>query len=484
MEDDKRKISAAMEEEEEIDLGLLLRGMWKSCKRFWWVVLLLTALGAGGLTAWQRLRYQPLYRSSATFTVATADSGSGTYGFYYDSTMADQMSKTFPYILDSSFFGSALLEQLGEDTLNGTITAETIESSNVVTVTAVSPSAEDARRILDAALEIYPETARFVLGEISFSYLNEPETPTAPYNQPSLRRSLGYGGGAGLLVSLVFLGLVSLARKTARNPEEMQKVTSLRCLAAIPEVSTKARRAKKDGGVFVWEKRTSGGYRESLRALGIRVEKEMKKQGAKILLVTSTAAGEGKSTVAMNLASVLAEKGKQVLLADGDLRKQEDAALLGIRENSGLTDVAAEGRQTIRLHRAGNTGFWFLGNSASVEQPAPLLSSAVLRRFLQNMREKMDYVILDTPPAGLFQDAALLAEEADAVLYVVKYDFMPQQRIREGLSALQGKKAGFLGYVFNGYPEASGEYGYGRYGYGYRKYGYGKYGNRAGGEAE
>ena len=87
------------------------------------------------------------------------------------------MSRTFPYILVSSFFRSALLERLGTDTLNGTITSETVENSNMVTMRVESPDPEDAREILDTALEIYPETARFVLGDIQFNYLNEPETP-------------------------------------------------------------------------------------------------------------------------------------------------------------------------------------------------------------------------------------------------------------------------------------------------------------------
>lgn len=74
----------------------------------------------------------------------------------------------------------------------------------------------------------------------------------------------------------------------------------------------------------------------------------------------------------------------------------------------------------------------------------------------------------------MFQDAGILADHADGILYVVKYDFVSLPRIWEGISFLKEKNAEFLGYVFNAYPESASEYGYGRYGYG--KYGYGKYG--------
>lgn len=490
--DEQRRMIPSETEEDEIDLGLLFRGMWKAFRRFWWAVLLLIALGAGGYSAFQLVSYEPVYRSSATFTVTTAESGSGTYSFYYDSTTADQMSRTFPYILESSFFRSALLERLDQTTLNGTISAETIEESNVVTMTVESSSAEDARMILDAALEIYPETARFVLGEITFNYLDEPETPTAPYNQVSLRRTVVLGGGVGFLAALCFLAALSLSRKTARDPEEMKKITSLRCMASVPHVAFKAHRQKRNSSIAVWEKRVHHGYRESLASLAIRVEKELKKRKGRLLLVTSTASGEGKSSLAVNLAASLAERGSRVLLIDGDLRKQSDAEILGAKGAFSLADAAGDrsaANYEELLEKLKHPDIFFFGGNAGVKQPASLLSSRGVQKFLRDMRGRMDYIILDTPPSGMFQDAAVLADEADGILFVVKYDYVPQRQIWECFSSLRGRKAEILGYVFNEYPEAAseygyGRYGYGRYGYGYRKYGYQHYGKDYGEETE
>ena len=281
MEDQRKEIENREDDEMEIDLVLLFRAFWKSFTKLWWLVLLLILAGAGGFYAFQNLRYEPLYASSATFTVATGDGESGTYNFYYNSNTADQMSRTFPYILDSSFFRSALLERLGTDTLNGTITSETVENSNMVTMRVESPDPEDAREIMDTALEIYPETERFVLGDIQFNYLNEPETPTEPFNHIGLRRTLVLGGGAGALAGILILGLMALFRRTARNPEEMQKITSLRCLAMIPQVRFKARKKQKKQKISVLDKRISYGYRESLRALEIRLENMLAKEGEK-----------------------------------------------------------------------------------------------------------------------------------------------------------------------------------------------------------
>lgn len=480
MQDQRNEIDER-EEEMEIDLGLLLAGMWKNIRRLWWLALLLIAAGASGVFGYQRVFYQPLYECSATFTVATGNNESGSYSFYYDSSTADQMSLTFPYILESSFFQSALLEELGTDTLNGSVSSETITDSNVVTMRVESPDAEDARAILEAALAIYPETARFVLGDIQFNMLDEPVTPTEPFNQMSVQRSLLLGGAGGAAVSLLIFLLMSLFWKSVCSPDDMEKFTSLRCMAVFPHVRFKARNKNDDTRLSLLNEKLPFGYRESTRSLQKRLVKKLEQISGKVLMVTSSVAGEGKSTVAVNLAQMLAAEGHRVLLIDGDLRRQGDAALLGVRGRYGLQDAALadprDGEGLLVQNK--KSGVWLIGNSKSVKQPAAILSSRKVKLFISEMRRKMDYVILDSPPCTMFQDAGILADYADGILYVVKYDEVPRQKIQEGLSFLGEQRTPIIGYVFNNYPEGPSEYGYGRYGYGkygYGKYGYGKYG--------
>ena len=469
------EITGQDDDEIVVDLGRIIQGMWNGLKKLWWLAVILILGGAAVFAVYQRVRREPLYACTATFTVATGDESGDTYSFYYDSTTADQMSKTFPYILESGFFRNMLLEQLGTDALNGTITAETIEGSNVVTMRAESPDAQDAKAILDAALEIYPQTARFVLGEIRFNMLDEPEVPQAPFNQMGLKRSVAAGACGGLFLMLCILGVLALLRQTVRDQDEMKEITSLKCLGTVPQVHLKARKNQKKKKISALDNRLPHGYRESMRGLKLRITRKMNEADARVLLVTSTAEGEGKSTVAVNLACLLAADGKEVLLIDGDLRKQKDAALLGIRGRNSLADAADEKNEAQKLiGRAKKTGVWILGGAKGIAQPAPVLSSRGVRAFIDAMRDKMDYIIIDTPPCGMFQDAGLLAEYADMLLYVVKYDSVPKRMIREGIASLSGSRAAFAGYIFNDAPESGSAYGYGRYGYGYgHGYGYG-----------
>lgn len=484
--DNQKKKTEEYKQGEEIDLYQLIIDTWKNLRHMWWMPVVLAVVGAVGLFGFQYVLQTPMYESSATFTVATETGSAGNYSFYYDNSTADQMAKTFPYILKSSYFRSVLSDQLEDGTINGTITAETISNSNVVTMRAHSSDPGDAYDILTAAIEIYPETAQFVLGKIDFEMLSEPAVASEPYNQSGKVRSILLGAGAGIFVAIVICGLLALFIKNVRSTEEMKKITSVRCLAHIPKVRFKARSKSGDVRVSLLNKGLSSEYSESIRVLLTRILSSMDRNHAKVLLVTSTIAGEGKSVIAANLAYKLGKDGHNVLLIDGDLRKQSNGEALGVSGRYGLVDVRNTRSEAEVLEefaksseKIKDVNVWFLGNEKKSSQPASVLSSRKISRFLEIMRKKMDYIIIDSPPCTLFQDASILAEYADEILYVVKYDKLPSWKIRDGLKSIGNQKAVVSGYVLNECPEMKGGYGYGRYGYGkygYGKYGYGKYG--------
>ncbi|HIS52643.1 MAG TPA: P-loop NTPase [Candidatus Onthomonas avicola] len=482
MEEPRAVIGGNLDQDDDvIDLAELAGNFFRIAKRIWWLFVLLVVAGIAGLYLFSYIRYSPLYRCEATFTISTGDNNS----FYYSVSTADQMSRTFPYILDSSYFRSVLMDTLGTDALNGTISAETIENSNMVTMRVDSPSPEDARAILDAALAIYPEVSRFVLGDIEFQLIDEIQTPTSPYNEPSLRRILAYGGLGGLTLATLIVGLMALFNNTIKTSEDMERLSHLECLGALPEVHQKARKSSAVSRYFsALDPRSTHGFRESVHALEVRVRAAMEESGAKTILVTSSVAGEGKSTVAINLAEQLAQGGKRVLLVDLDLRRQQIAKMLGCKESISVPEVLRDPKAQAEgyIPLLERQGFYFWGGHTMVSRPAEVLSNRTLRQMLHILRDQLDYIVLDTPPCGLFPDAAMISDCADTALFVVRYDTVTKGEISEALSMLDSRQIGVLGYVFNAYPQTSSHYGYGRYGYG--KYGYSGYGAKYGRAAE
>ncbi len=465
-----------------IDFGQLLRDFLRYARRYWLIMLLMTAVCGAGFAFFRVGTTEPAYRSDSTFTVGLVGAQNSNTSYYYSTTAAAQMSSTFPYILESDYFRSLLLEELGSDSLDGTISASVIESSNMVTMSAVASTGEEAARILRAAMEVYPKAAYFVLGSIEFYVINAPSVPEEPMNTVSPVRLAAIGGVGGFLLSLFVILLLTIIRRDVRSEEDVARVSDMKLLGQMPLIAGKARsKGKKRKLWSVFDERTPYEYRESVRSLAGRLLNTLRRmygeeesgQEGRVILVTSTASGEGKSTLAVNLAEELTREGRKVVLVDADLRKQGDAELVNAREDSvGLADILS-GSKEIYVQRA-PAGFAFIGNANRVlKNPVRLLSDNRMRDVVESLRKNADVVILDSPPAGAFQDASILAPLADGILYVIRFDELTQDELGEALYSLSESPAPLLGYVLNACPESEGGYGYGRYGYGRYGYGYG-----------
>ena len=479
------------EEEQTIDLTVLFRDFIRGIGKFWWLLVVLALLG--GLISYFRASgtYYPMYRSEATFTVTTntSESSSGSsseYNFYYDSATADQLALTFPYILSSDLLTNAMEEDLGVDSVNGSVSATVISDSNMITMYAISSDPETAKAILESAIRVYPDVSRFVIGETRFNMIDAPNLPEEPYNQPSYRRQTLMGAGIGFAVGVVFILLYAFFRKTVHKPEQLRKVMNLTCLATIPKIRQKARKKKQSDFVSVLDKSTGPWFAESINTLQLRICRELDEKGGKVLLITSTVPGEGKSMLSVNLAYTLAKNGKQVLLVDADLRRQDLAKRMGWKGSRLSMEEILSGHCEMEkaVTYEPESGIYFLGGKKPLNKTT-LLQSKNLGQLLEQIKPLMDYIILDAPPCGAFEDVFLMEEYTDNILYVIMQDHAPRNQIIDAVASLEAEEAPVIGYVFNGVAGVFGNsygYGYGKYGhygrYGrYGRYGYGHYGH-------
>ena len=201
-----------------------------------------------------------------------------------------------------------------------------------------------------------------------------------------------------------------------------------------------------------------------------------------MLLVTSVTEGEGKSTVASNLAMALAKKYRAVMLIDADLRNPTQIRLLGRKAmgKEGLdrllqgTDLS-ENRVMQAAAYDEETNLVTLISETPCRNAAKLLASPNMAELLSVVRKTMDYVIIDSSPMGMFADGDMLADVADHTLLVVRQDVVSACDINDAIDAISQGKATFLGCVLNNMQTGSllsRISGY-RYGYAYG-YGYGR----------
>ncbi|MFZ5915755.1 MAG: CpsD/CapB family tyrosine-protein kinase [Chloroflexota bacterium] len=172
------------------------------------------------------------------------------------------------------------------------------------------------------------------------------------------------------------------------------------------------------------------------------------------LLVTSPGAEEGKSTVLANLAVTLAQVGKQVILADCDLRRPSQHALFGLDNTTGLTTMMLdEGAQSeLPLRQSGVDGLRLLPAGPTPPNPAELLGSRRMKEALTALLEQADLVLLDAPPVLAVTDALVLAVQTDGVLLVVKAGATRRDHVQQARERLERVNARVVGAVLNNAP--------------------------------
>jgi capsular exopolysaccharide synthesis family protein len=195
---------------------------------------------------------------------------------------------------------------------------------------------------------------------------------------------------------------------------------------------------------------------EQYRTLRTQLFLAAEKKPVQVVLITSALAGEGKTSTALNLAlSIAQSKEKRVLVIDGDLRRPNVAAYLGLRPGAGLAGVL-EGEHepldsTVCLDAH---ELYVLPVKAESPNPTELLSSERLELMLEELREYFDFILVDSPPVMPFADARLLANHADAVVLVVRAGFAPYETVEKAIDVLPPGR--MLGVVLNGADRLAG----------------------------
>lgn len=467
---------------EAIDLFHLLDGMWKGLQRHILLLALLILLGAGAFYGRARLSYRPQYLASATFTV-TADTYSTSS--YYNNTTASQLQSTFPYLLTSGSLSRIVAEDLGVASLNGSISASVMPNTNLFTIEVRSSDPQAAGAILESVIENYPQVAEQVLGSTVLEMLDNTGVPTEPYNPPAFARAAVKGGGLGLGLGILFLLAYALTRQTVQRESDVKKFIHAECLSSVPQVTAKKRSKAQNWTASIDNPHISQSFLEAIRLLRTRLERSAQRHSAQILLVTSTAPGEGKSTIAANTAMALAMNGKKVLLMDCDIRNPSVGGMLGLNKGKGVYELLSGEARLEEVFQYDKTHhIYVLPGGTPCSDASEILDSNQMRELLQSVRSLMDYVILDTAPVGMLTDTAVLAELADGALFVVKQDYAKTSHIVEAVEQLAESRIPMLGCVLNGVTSSAGGYGYGYGDYGYRRYGSSHYSGHYGGGRE
>ena len=287
----------------------------------------------------------------------------------------------------------------------------------------------------------------------------EPATPpTAPISpRPRQNTALAF-----VLAVLLAAGAVPLAdalNRRLRDASELEPLLGVSMLAQIPERAF-------PGHVPGSE------VRESFQTLRASLTYFNLDRELEVILITSPGHGEGKTTVSTNLAVAMARDGSHVIVVDGDLRKPQAAARLGVEPALGLEEVLiGDAKLDDALIRADVEGgsLRVLGASGPARNPAILLGSQRMRNVLDEVRQECDLVVVDTPPLLAVSDAIPLLKEVSGSVLVGQVNRTHTNALSKAQEVIAAAGGTVLGSVVTG-AKSGGLYGYGGYG-GYEAYG-------------
>lgn len=183
----------------------------------------------------------------------------------------------------------------------------------------------------------------------------------------------------------------------------------------------------------------------------------------KVVVLTSSGPGEGKSTTAANLGVTLSEAGKSTLVVDCDLRKPMLHRYFETRNITGLVDILTMGRKPQDLWHEPMLNLKLITAGPPPLNPAELLSSQRFAKFLEHARQQFDYVLVDTPPMRVVADSAIVGALGDGVLLVVDAQGTRKNSLRQAMRELEGVGARVLGTILNNVVASEGDYA--AYGY-------------------
>lgn len=299
-----------------------------------------------------------------------------------------------------------------------------------------------AERLFDTLTQKHEEFRLAEAIRLASARLVEPAVAPVQPVKPRKLLTLSFALMTGLLLGLATASLRDRLDDSVNSEEQVAAATGLPNLASVPDVG------KELPCSMSWTSHSHAA--EAYRILRTNLRFSAVDSEIKTLLVTSPLPGEGKSTVVLNLAAAVAAEGKKVLIVDADLRRPTIETKALIKSDMGLTELLVESRDVEEAVVPSNVkGLSIITSGQIPPNPSELLASKRMRQLLNDLSQRFDLIVIDSPPICPMADAAVLASIADATLLITSVGVSHRSAIEHALTLLTNARARVIGTVAN-----------------------------------
>lgn len=421
-----------------------------------WLTVMATAVMVILAAVVLAMRTPPLYQASTTLFVSTRG-GSNVSDVYEGGLFSEQRVASYAELINDDTLALRTIAKLGLPITiaewKDKVTAGAKPNTILIDVRVRDTSPARARDIANTLSDEFVvmagelETARPgdapVTRVIVAKRAALPDEPVV--RQP--RRNAAIGLALGLLLGTALALVRDRRDNTIKTGGEVEEITGANLIADIPF----DRQLQKHRRISFGGERSA--TVEAFRSLRANLQFLQVDDPPRVLAVTSSQSGEGKSTTAANLALALAHSGKAVALVDGDLRHPDLHNLFGLDNSVGLSNVVAhQGGLDEALRATDFAGLFVLTSGVLPPNPAEVIASSATANLLAELRSRFDYVIVDSSPLLEISDAAVIAADADGVLIVSRVGATRRDQLAHAVRRLRNVGAHVLGAVLTDIP--------------------------------
>jgi len=436
--------------------GALLRKLW--------LVLLVAVLLASLFYFYAKTTYVENYVSSATLAFTTTtyitekdETGKDIGVIKQKTPYSDKDVDRYQFLLKSDIMVQKVYNALGDKYSKSEIeNSLSVAGTSITGIFIVNVKNSDKTFCEDAinvVIETFPDYLKGFDTSLGIDVIKHPKPPVV-FNQDGASKKAFYGFviGASLVIIIIFISEV--LSDTVKQIDDIREKTNTRFLGSIPTIEGKKRflhkKEPKRNLLLTDESQVNFSFIESFKAIRTKIENIASEKGYKLFVVTSTFENEGKTTVAINLACALAQKGKSVLLVDCDLRKPSIMRMVGIKEEekSGLIQIIKDQSSyadAIKFIKP--LGIFILPSGGISPKSTEVLDADKVRDVLNKARAEFDFVIIDTPPAHVVADCLVVAPLADAMIFTIKRDYAKISDINDTLEEISSTDIDIVGSV-------------------------------------
>ena len=335
------------------------------------------------------------------------------------------------------------------------------QSEDLITLQQLTREAEATRLLYEYFLGRLKETsAQQGIQQADSRVISSAVIPNGAAS-PRKKMILAISMVLGAVVGTALVLLREARSRSFRTAEQLESITGYATVGQVPMISSRRQR-RRDTVIYLKEKPSSAAA-EAIRNLRTSVMLSNLDTPPKVIMVSSSLSGEGKSTVALSLALNFSTMGKKVLVIEGDIRRRVFGQYLNTEQSEGVVAVltGTHAFDDVVVHDELLGADVLLGDNAQVNA-ADVFSSERFSNLLEEMRRRYDIVIVDTPPVLLVPDARVIAQHVDATIFVVRWDQTQREQVVSALREFESVGAPVSGLVLNQIsPRGMRRYGYG-----------------------